>query len=71
VLNRLTEFEASMKWAQGLDQTAPRLEFLSNGGTALVADELAVGLPNGHKIVRLSTSHWRNAPRDLQVTPLL
>ncbi|MGH6831796.1 MAG: ABC transporter ATP-binding protein/permease, partial [Methyloceanibacter sp.] len=54
VLNRLAGFEASMKWAQGLDQTAPRLEALSNGGTALVVDKLAVGLPNGQEIVRLS-----------------
>ena len=43
-----------MEWAQGLDQTAPRLEFLSDGGTALLVDELAVGLPNGQEIVRLS-----------------
>jgi putative ATP-binding cassette transporter len=54
VLDRLTGFEASMKWAQGLDETAPRLEFLSNGGTALLVDRLAVGLPNGQEIVRLS-----------------
>jgi len=54
VLNRLSGFEASMKWAQGLDRTAPRLEFMSDGGTALLVDELAVGLPNGQEIVRLS-----------------
>jgi putative ATP-binding cassette transporter len=53
VLNRLSGFEASMAWAQGLDQTAPRLEFMSDG-TALLVDELAVGLPNGQEIVRLS-----------------
>jgi putative ATP-binding cassette transporter len=53
VLNRLTGFEASMDWAQGLDQTAPKLEFVSDGGKALLVEELAVGLPNGQEIVRL------------------
>ena len=43
-----------MAWAQGLDQTAPRLEFMSDGAKALHVDELAVGLPNGQEIVRLS-----------------
>jgi putative ATP-binding cassette transporter len=54
VLNRLSGFEASMEWAQGLDQTAPRLEFASDGARALQVDELAVKLPNGEEIVRLS-----------------
>jgi putative ATP-binding cassette transporter len=54
VLNRLSGFEASMEWARGLDRTAPRLEFLSDGGNALIVEELAVGLPNGQEIVRLS-----------------
>jgi putative ATP-binding cassette transporter len=54
VLNRLVGFEASMKWAQGLDETAPRLEFIGDGANALHVDELAVGLPNGQEIVRLS-----------------
>ena len=54
VLNRLTGFEASIAWAEGLDRTAPRLEFLSDGGNALLVEELAVGLPNGQEIVRLS-----------------
>jgi len=53
VLNRLTGFEASIDWAEGLDKTAPRLEFLTDGGKALLVDELAVGLPNGQEIVRL------------------
>jgi putative ATP-binding cassette transporter len=54
VLNRLVGFEASMKWAQGLDETAPRLEFISDGAKALHVDELGVALPNGQEIVRLS-----------------
>jgi putative ATP-binding cassette transporter len=54
VLNRLSGFEASMAWAQGLDRTAPKLEFSSDGGNALHVEELAVGLPNGQEIVRLS-----------------
>ena len=54
VLNRLAGFDASMDWAKGLDATAPKLEQVSNGTGALVADELAVGLPNGEEIVRVS-----------------
>jgi vitamin B12/bleomycin/antimicrobial peptide transport system ATP-binding/permease protein len=54
VLDRLAGFEASIDWAQSLDLTAPRVEFLSNGGTQLLVDELAVGLPNGQEIVRLA-----------------
>ncbi|MGD9501335.1 MAG: ABC transporter ATP-binding protein/permease [Methyloceanibacter sp.] len=54
VLNRLTGFEASIKWAEGLDGSAPRLEFLTDGGHALLVEELAVGLPNGQEIVRLA-----------------
>jgi putative ATP-binding cassette transporter len=53
VLNRLSGFGASMDWAEGLDKTAPRLEFVSDGGKALLVEELAVGLPNGQEIVRL------------------
>ena len=53
VLNRLSGFGASMDWAEGLDQTAPRLEFVSDGGNALLVEDLAVGLPNGQEIVRL------------------
>src|SRR5512134_1300212 len=51
VLNRLTGFEASIAWAQGLDQTAPRLEFLTDGGKALLVEQLDVALPNGQEIV--------------------
>jgi putative ATP-binding cassette transporter len=54
VLDRLAGFEASIDWAQGLSKTAPRVEFITDGGTALHADELAVGLPNGQEIVRVS-----------------
>jgi len=54
VLNRLSGFEASIDWAEGLDRTAPRLGFLTDGGSALLVEELAVGLPNGQEIVRLA-----------------
>ncbi len=54
VLDRLAGFEASIDWAQGLDKTAPRVEFITDGGTALHVGELAVGLPNGEEIVRLA-----------------
>jgi vitamin B12/bleomycin/antimicrobial peptide transport system ATP-binding/permease protein len=53
VLNRLSGFEASIDWAQGLDRTAPRTGFLTDGGKALLVEELTVGLPNGQEIVRL------------------
>jgi vitamin B12/bleomycin/antimicrobial peptide transport system ATP-binding/permease protein len=53
VLNRLSGFEASIDWAEGLDRTAPRFGFLTDGGNALLVEELAVGLPNGQEIVRL------------------
>ncbi|MFO7478646.1 MAG: ABC transporter ATP-binding protein/permease [Methyloceanibacter sp.] len=53
VLDRLSGFEASIGWAQGLDGTAPRLEFATDGAVQLEVDDLAVGLPNGQEIVRL------------------
>jgi putative ATP-binding cassette transporter len=53
VLNRLAGFDASMDWAKGLDKTAPRLVQSGDGGT-LMADDLAVSLPNGEEIVRVS-----------------
>jgi len=53
VLNRLSGFEASIDWAEGLDRTAPRVGFLPDGAKALLVEELAVGLPNGQEIVRL------------------
>jgi putative ATP-binding cassette transporter len=54
VLDRLAGFEASIGWAQGLDKTAPKVEFMSDGGDTMHVEELAVGLPNGQEIVRLS-----------------
>ena len=33
VLDRLAGFEASIDWAQSLDKTAPRVEFITDGGT--------------------------------------
>ncbi len=54
VLDRLSGFEASIDWAEGLDKTAPRVEFITDGGRALQVDQLAVGLPNGDEIVRLA-----------------
>ncbi len=47
VLNRLAGFDASIDWARSLDTAAPRVEHVSDGGTALLAEELIVGLPNG------------------------
>ncbi|MBC8013556.1 MAG: ABC transporter ATP-binding protein/permease [Methyloceanibacter sp.] len=69
VLNRLSGFEASIDWAQGLDRTAPRLEFLSDGSSALLVEELAVGLPNGQEIVRLSSLSIEPGERVLVTGP--
>ena len=54
VLDRLAGFEASIDWAQKLGETAPRVEFISEGAGTLHVEQLAVGLPNGQEIVRLS-----------------
>jgi putative ATP-binding cassette transporter len=54
VLDRLAGFEASIDWAEGLDKTAPRVEFIADGGSGLHVEELAVGLPSGEEIVRLN-----------------
>ena len=54
VLDRLTGFEESIGWAQGLDETAPQVEFVSGGAGTLHVEELAVGLPSGKEIVRLT-----------------
>ena len=35
VLNRLAGFDASMDWAKGLDTAAPRVNHVSDGGTAM------------------------------------
>ncbi len=54
VLDRLTGFEESIGWAQGLDETAPQVEFVSDGAGTLHVDQMAVGLPNGQEIVHLT-----------------
>jgi putative ATP-binding cassette transporter len=54
VLDRLAGFEESIGWAQSLDETAPRVEFIADGAGTLHVEELAVGLPNGQEIVRLT-----------------
>ncbi|MGH6734977.1 MAG: ABC transporter ATP-binding protein/permease [Methyloceanibacter sp.] len=54
VLDRLSGFEASIDWAQGLDATAPRVEFISDGAGTLHVEQLSVGLPSGREIVHLS-----------------
>jgi len=54
VLDRLTGFEESIGWAQGLSKDAPRVEFVSEGSGSLHVEELAVGLPSGKEIVRLT-----------------
>ena len=54
VLNRLAGFDASMDWAKGLDTAAPRVNHVSDGGTAMAADDLTVSLPNGEEIVRVT-----------------
>jgi putative ATP-binding cassette transporter len=69
VLNRLTGFETSMAWAQALDHTAPKLEFAGDGADALHVEELAVGLPNGQEIVRLSGLSIRPGERVLVTGP--
>jgi putative ATP-binding cassette transporter len=54
VLNRLAGFDASMDWAKGLDTEAPRVQLVSDGGTAMAAEELTVSLPDGQEIVHAS-----------------
>jgi putative ATP-binding cassette transporter len=54
ILNRLAGFETSMRWAEGLGGSGPRLKVLSNGGNALHVEKLAVALPNGEEIVGVS-----------------
>jgi putative ATP-binding cassette transporter len=60
VLDRLAGFEASIDWARGLDQTAPRVELISDGGSALHVEDLAVAVPSGEEIVRV---------KDLSIEP--
>src|SRR5680860_1234249 len=54
VLDRLAGFENAIDWAQKLGETAPRVEFVSEGPGTLHVEQLAVGLPNGQEIVHLS-----------------
>ena len=54
VLDRLAGFENAIDWAQKLGETAPRVEFVSEGAGTLHVEQLAVGLPNGQEIVHLS-----------------
>ena len=54
VLNRLAGFDASMDWAKGLDEEAPRVQLIADGGTAMLTEELMVSLPNGQEIVNAS-----------------
>ncbi len=54
VVDRLAGFEASIDWAQALGETAPRVEFISEGAGTLHVEQMAVGLPNGQEIVHLS-----------------
>ena len=54
VLDRLAGFENAIDWAQKLGETAPRVEFISEGAGTLHVEQLAVGLPNGEQIVHLS-----------------
>jgi vitamin B12/bleomycin/antimicrobial peptide transport system ATP-binding/permease protein len=53
VLDRLAGFESSIVWARGLDQTAPRVELIADGGNALHVEDLAVSIPSGEEIVRV------------------
>jgi putative ATP-binding cassette transporter len=69
VLNRLTGFEASMKWAEQLGETGPRLKVLSNGGNALLVEKLTVALPNGEEIVRVPSLSIEPGERVLVTGP--
>jgi vitamin B12/bleomycin/antimicrobial peptide transport system ATP-binding/permease protein len=70
VLNRLAGFDASIDWAQSLDDKAPRVEHVADGGaTHLHADDLVVSLPNGQEIVRASDLRIAPAERVLVTGP--
>jgi putative ATP-binding cassette transporter len=70
VLDRLAGFDASIDWAQSLDETAPRVEHVSDGvATHLHADDLVVRLPNGQEIVRASDLRIGPAERVLVTGP--
>jgi putative ATP-binding cassette transporter len=70
VLNRLAGFDASIDWAQSLDDKALRVEHVADGGaTHLHADDLVVSLPNGQEIVRASDLRIAPAERVLVTGP--
>ncbi len=70
VLNRLAGFDASIDWAQSLDDQAPRVEHVADGAaTHLHADDLVVSLPNGQEIVRASDLRIAPAERVLVTGP--
>jgi putative ATP-binding cassette transporter len=69
VLDRLAGFESSIDWAQNLDKTAPRVELIADGGSGLHVEDLAVGLPNGEVIVRLSDFRVEPGDRVLVTGP--
>ena len=69
VLNRLAGFDASMDWATSLDTAAPRVAHVSDGGTALLADDLTVSLPSGEEIVRACGLEIAPAERVLVTGP--
>jgi putative ATP-binding cassette transporter len=70
VLNRLAGFDASIDWAQSLDEAGPRVAHVDGGGaTHLHADDLVVSLPNGQEIVRASGLRIEPAERVLVTGP--
>ena len=69
VLNRLAGFDASMDWAKSLDTAAPRVAHVSDGGTAMLADDLTVSLPSGEEIVRATGLEIAPAERVLVSGP--
>jgi vitamin B12/bleomycin/antimicrobial peptide transport system ATP-binding/permease protein len=69
VLNRLAGFDASMDWAKSLDTAAPRVAHVSDGGTAMLADDLTVSLPSGEEIVRATGLEIAPAERVLVTGP--
>jgi putative ATP-binding cassette transporter len=69
VLNRLAGFDASMDWAKSLDTAAPRVSHVSDGGTAMLADDLTVSLPSGEAIVRATGLEIGPAERVLVTGP--
>jgi vitamin B12/bleomycin/antimicrobial peptide transport system ATP-binding/permease protein len=69
VLNRLAGFDASMDWAKSLDTAAPRVAHVSDGGIAMLADDLTVSLPSGEEIVRATGLEIAPAERVLVTGP--